>query len=111
MARWLAMGALMLGVVVGPAAPAVAAMAAITTVAPVEDDVTEEGLKAAAASALGRAVRGAQAMGLDEVTLKSIRMVPGAGVVVEILARDSEPALEESTAPRERPAPEPGPRI
>jgi hypothetical protein len=111
MARWLAMGALMLGVVVGPAAPAVAAMAAITTVAPVEDDVTEEGLKAAAASALGRAVRGAQAMGLDEVTLKSIRMVPGAGVVVEILATDSEPTLEESTTPRARPAPELGPRI
>ena len=111
MARWLAMGALMLGVVVGSAAPAVAAMAAITTVAPVEDDVTEEGLKAAAASALGRAVRGARAMGLGEVTLKSIRMVPGAGVVVEILATDSEPALEESTAPPARPVPELSPRI
>jgi hypothetical protein len=110
MARWLAMGALLLGAVVGPAAPAAAAMAAITTVAPVEDDVTEEGLKAAAASALGRAVRGAQAMGLAEVTLKSIRMVPGAGVVVEILATDSGPALEESTTPPERPAsPGPGP--
>jgi hypothetical protein len=107
----LAMGALMLGAVVGPAAPAFAAMAAITTVAPVADDATEDGVKAAAASALGRAVRGAQAMGLDEVTLKSIRMVPGAGVVVEILATDSEPALEESTAPRERPAPALGPRI
>lgn len=114
MARWLAMGALMLGAVVGPAAPAAAAMAAITTVAPVEDDATEEGVKAAAASALGRAVRGARAMGLDEVTLKSVRVVPGAGVVVEILATDSEPALEESTAPPERPAPPPpglGPRI
>jgi hypothetical protein len=95
----LAMGAVMLGAVIGPAAPALAAMAAITTVSPVEDGATEDGVKAAAASALGRAVRGAQAMGLGEVTLKSIRMVPGAGVVVEILATDSEPSLEESAAP------------
>lgn len=95
----LAMGAMILGAVVGPAAPAFAAMAAITTVAPVADDATEDGVKAAAASALGRAVRGAQAMGLDEVTLKSIRMVPGTGVVVEIFATDSEPALEEPAAP------------
>ena len=35
MTRWVAMGALMLGAVVGSAAPAAAAMAAITTVAPV----------------------------------------------------------------------------
>jgi hypothetical protein len=101
MAR-LGMGALMLGAVIVPAAPAFAAMAAITTVAPVAGDATEDGVKAAAASALGRAVRGAQAMGLDEIMLKSIRMVPGTGVVVEILASDSEPSLEESAA-------EPGP--
>ncbi len=62
----LAMGAVMLGAMMGSAAPAVAAMAAITTVAPVGDDATEDRLKAAAASALGRAVRGAQAMGLDD---------------------------------------------
>jgi hypothetical protein len=106
----LAMGAVMLGAVIGPAAPALAAMAAITTVAPVEDGATEDGVRAAAASALGRAVRGAQAMGLDEVTLKSIRMVPGTSVVVEILATDSEPSLEESTAP-EPLAPAGAPRI
>jgi hypothetical protein len=111
MTRWLAMGALLLGAVVGPAAPAAAAMAAITTVAPVQDDATEDGVKAAAASALGRAVRGAQAMGLDDVVLKSIRMVPGTGVVVEILATDSEPSLEESAAAPEPAAPTGAPRI
>jgi hypothetical protein len=74
------------------------------------DGATEDGVRAAAASALGRAVRGAQAMGLGEVTLKSIRMVPGAGVVVEILATDSEPSLEESAAP-EPLAPSGAPRI
>jgi hypothetical protein len=105
MARWLAMGAVILGSVLGPVAPAVAVMAAITTIAPVEDDATEEGMKAAAASALGRAVRGAKAMGLDEVLLRSIRMVPGTGVVVEILATDSAPSLEDSVAAPEPPAP------
>jgi len=112
MTRWLTMGALMLGAVVGPAAPAAAAaMAAITTVAPVQDDATEDGVKAAAASALGRAVRDAQAMGLDEVTLKSIRMVPGTGVVVEILATGSEPSLEDSASAPEPPARPGAPRI
>jgi len=106
MTRWLAMGMLMLGTVVGLAAPAAAAM-----VAPVEADATEEGVKAAAASALGRAVRGARAMGLDEVMVKSIRMVPGTGVVVEIVATDSEPSLEESASSPEPPAAGAAPRI
>ena len=46
-------------------------------------------MEAAAASALRRAVRGAQAMGLDEMMLKSVRLVPGTGVVVEIIASES----------------------
>ena len=111
MTRWLATAALVLGAIAGPAAPAMAAMAAITTIAPVEDNATEDGLKAAAANALGRAVRGAQAMGLDEVMLKSIRMVPGTGVVVEILAADSELTLEESASAPEPIAPLEAPRI
>jgi hypothetical protein len=37
-------------------------------------------------------------MGLEDVTLKSIRMVPGTGVVVEILATDSEPSREDSAS-------------
>jgi len=90
MTRWLAIAGLILGAGAVAAAPAAAAsMAAIVTVAPVSEDETEDGLKAAAASALGRAVRGAQAMGLTEVMLKSIRVVPGTGVVVEIVASDS----------------------
>ena len=111
MTRWLGMAALVLGAVAGPAAPALAAMAAITTVAPVGDASTEDGVKAAAVSALGRAVRGAQAMGLDEVMLKSIRMVPGTGVVVEIVATDQDLSLEESAAEREPVAPSGAPRI
>lgn len=112
MARRITMGlAVMLGLMTGSVAPALAAMAAITTVAPVADNVTEEDVKRAAASALGRAVRGAQAMGLDEVTLKSIRMIPGTGVVVEILATDAETSLEESAGAREPLAPSGAPRI
>ena len=111
MTRWLGMAALVLAAVAGPAAPALAAMAAITTVAPVGDDSTEDGVKAAAVSALGRAVRGAQATGLSDVTLKSIRMVPGTGVVVEILATDSEPSLEDSASMPEPPAGPATPRI
>ncbi|MEX2220664.1 MAG: hypothetical protein WEG40_02605 [Candidatus Rokuibacteriota bacterium] len=105
--------ALMLAAVVASAAPAAAAMASIVTVAPVEDDATEEGVKRAAESALGRAVRGAQAMGLGEVILKSIRMEPGMGVVVEILASDSEPepSLEDSASWPEAPSRAGGPRI
>lgn len=92
MTRWLAITitGLVLGVSAAAVGPAAASMAAIVTVAPVAEDENEDGLKAAAASALGRAVRGAQAMGLTDVMLKSIRVVPGTGVVVEIVASDSE---------------------
>lgn len=89
MTTWLAITGLVLGASAAAVGPAAAGMAAIVTVAPVSQDETEEGLKAAAVSALGRAVRGAQAMGLTEVMLKSIRVVPGTGVVVEIVASDS----------------------
>ena len=50
-------------------------------------------------------------MGLDDVVLKSIRMVPGTGVVVEILATDSETSLEESAAAPEPAGPTGAPRI
>jgi hypothetical protein len=88
------------------ATPAAAAMAAITTVSPISEETSEEALKAAAASALGRAVRGAQAMGFDDVMLKSIRVVPGTGVIVEVMAADPDDAsaVEESGF---KPAPKP----
>ncbi|MGH7317753.1 MAG: hypothetical protein ACREJS_16005 [Candidatus Rokuibacteriota bacterium] len=109
MARLMASATVMLVVMLGALAGRVsaepAAIASIVTVAPVDDEATEESLKTAAASALGRAVRGAQAMGLDEVMLQSIRMVPGTGVVVEILASGSEPPLEDSASAPEAPAP------
>lgn len=91
MTRWLVVAGLVLGAGVLAADAAVAAgMASIVTVSPVDEQGTEEELKAAAASALGRALRGAQAMGLADVMLKSIRLVPGTGVVVEIVASDSD---------------------
>ena len=89
MIRWLVIGALM-AAGAGWAGPAVAVTAAIVTTAPLGTDDSEEGLKAAAAVALSRAVRGAQAMGLDHVMLRSIRVVPGSGVVVEVIATDNE---------------------
>lgn len=97
----------LLGAMLAAAAPAAAAMAAITTVAPVAEDATEDGLKAAAASALGRAVRGAQAMGFDDVMLKSIRVVPGTGVVVEVMAADSVDRETEVESSDFRPDPKP----
>lgn len=89
MTRWLVIAGLVLGL--GAAAnvgPAAASMASIVTVAPVEGE-GQAGVEAAATSALRRAVRGAQAMGLDEMMLKSVRLVPGTGVVVEIVASES----------------------
>jgi len=83
MTRWLVIVGLVLGAtaVIG-VDHAAASMASIVTVAPVVEDEGQAGVEAAAASALRRAVRGAQAMGLDE-------MVPGTGVVVEIIASES----------------------
>ena len=88
MKRWLAIVGLVLGSSV-IADEAAAGMASIVTVAPVAEGESQERVEAAAASALRRAVRGAQAMGLDDMVLKSIRLVPGTGVVVEIVASES----------------------
>lgn len=88
MTRWLMIVGLVLGTN-AVASLAEASMASIVTVAPVVEDEGQAGVEAAAASALRRAVRGAQAMGLDDVMLKSIRLVPGTGVVVEIVASES----------------------
>jgi len=108
MARWLGIVGLVLGVSLATVTAAAASMASIVTVAPVAEGESEEGLKAAAASALRRAVRGARAMGMDDVTLKSIRLVPGTGVVVEIVASESG---SEPDSDLEAPEPEgPGPR-
>ena len=89
MTRWLVIVGLVLGATVAVGDRAAASMASIVTVAPVVEDDGPAGVEAAAASALRRAVRGARAMGLDAVMLKSIRLVPGTGVVVEIVASES----------------------
>lgn len=110
MTRWLVIAGLVLGAS-ATASLAEASMASIVTVAPVVEAEGQAGVEAAAASALRRAVRGARAMGLDEVMLKSIRLVPGTGVVVEIVASeasegpDGDADLEQSSlegAPRTR---------
>jgi hypothetical protein len=89
MTRWLVIAGLVLGLcAVANVGTAAASMASIVTVAPVESE-GQAGVEAAAASALRRAVRGAHAMGLDEMMLKSVRLVPGTGVVVEIVASES----------------------
>ncbi len=90
MTRWLVIAGLVLGI--GAAAnvgTAAAGMASIVTVVPVSESDGQAAVEAAATNALRRAVRGAQAMGLDEMMLKSVRLVPGTGVVVEIVAADS----------------------
>jgi hypothetical protein len=99
MTRWLVIAGLVLGAsAVACVDHAAASMASIVTVAPVVEDEGQAGVEAAAGSALRRAVRGAQAMGLDEVMLKSIRLVPGTGVVVEIIASESnEPGDDRDT--------------
>jgi hypothetical protein len=99
MTRWLVIVGLVLGAsAVAGVGHAAASMASIVTVAPVVEDEGQAGVEAAAASALRRAVRGAQAMGLDEMMLKSIRLVPGTAVVVEIIASESnEPGDDRDT--------------
>jgi hypothetical protein len=47
-------------------------------------------------------------MGMDDVMLKSIRLIPGTGVVVEIVASDS--GSEPDADPRAPGLEEPGPR-
>jgi hypothetical protein len=93
MTRWLIRGLVVAGLVLGlgtavNVGTAAAGMASIVTVAPVASE-NQADVEAAATSALRRAVRGAQAMGLDEMMLKSVRLVPGTGVVVEIVASES----------------------
>jgi hypothetical protein len=99
MTRWLVIVGLVLGAsAMAGVGHAAASMASIVTVAPVVEDEGQAGVEAAAASALRRAVRGAQAMGLDEMMLKSIRLVPGTAVVVEIIASESnEPGDDRDT--------------
>src|SRR5581483_3247651 len=83
MTRWLLVAGPVLGFTAsGMVGTAAASMASIVAVAPVENEERAT-VAAAATSALERAVRGAHAMGSAEVMLKSVRLVPGTGVVVE----------------------------
>ncbi len=89
MTRWLLVAGPVLGLTAsGMVGTAAASMASIVAVAPVENEERAT-VAAAATSALERAVRGAHAMGSAEVMLKSVRLVPGTGVVVEIVVSES----------------------
>ena len=111
MTSWLVIVGLVLGATAAVGVDrAAASMASIVTVAPVVEDDGQAGVEAAAASALRRAVRGAQAMGLDEVMLKSIRLVPDTGVMVEIVASESAESDSDQNADVERSRLPPGPR-
>ena len=88
---WVLMTALALVCV--SAARTEAAMAAIETTAAIEDQ-SDEGIKAAVERAVESAVRGAVAMGLPHVELRSARVLPGL-VTVRILARDAAPEPED----------------
>jgi hypothetical protein len=90
MTRWLVIAGLVLRIgAVANVGTAAAEMASIVTVAPVSESDGQAAVEEAATNALRRAVRGAQAMGLDQMMLKSVRLVPGTGVVVEIVASES----------------------
>ena len=80
-------------------APALAAMAAIETVQPIENE-SNEAVEAAVQRAVQAAVRGALAMGLPHVELRGARILNGA-VAVQILARDgdSQASAEEPAGP------------
>lgn len=85
----------------GTLAPAIAAMAAIETVQPLENE-SDEAVKAAIERAVKVAVTGAIAMGLPQVELHAARVLRGA-VAVQIIARDTESAVPEG-APAGPPA-------
>jgi len=83
------------------AAPVFAAsMAVIETVAPLNEQ-SEEAVKAAVMTAVETATRGAQAMGLPEVALKGVRVLPEM-VIIQILATTPGSG---GTEPNEEPTP------
>jgi hypothetical protein len=74
--------------------PAFAGMAMIETAAQLNEDSTE-GVKAAVQTAVATAVEGALAMGLSQIALNAVRVLPGV-VIVQILATDSAQDAHES---------------
>ena len=92
------------------AAPAFAAsMAVIETVAPLNEQ-SEEAVKAAVMTAVETATRGAQAMGLPEVALKGVRVLPEM-VIIQILATTSGAAGRDPDDQKVPPQPGEGPNV
>ena len=75
------------------ASPVVAAMAVIETAAQLNEH-SNEGVKAAVLEAVQTAARGAKAMGLSQITVKGVRVLPEM-VIVQILATDAAPGSEQ----------------
>jgi len=74
-------------VVLMSTSPVVAEMAMIETTATLNEH-SNEGVKTAVVTAVEKAVRGAQAMGLSRVAVNGVRVLPRM-VIVQILATDS----------------------
>src|SRR5215469_170718 len=92
------------------AAPAFAAgMAVIETVAPLSEQ-SEDAVKAAVMTAVETATRGAQAMGLPEVALKGVRVLPEM-VIIQILATTSGAAGRDPDDQKVPPQPGEGPKV
>lgn len=87
--RRLGIAILPLLLVLASAPPALAGMALIETGAQLEER-SDEAVKAAVVTAVETAARGAQAMGLSQVSLRGVRVLPNM-VIVQIIATDSAP--------------------
>jgi hypothetical protein len=90
--RRLSVAGAALALALASASPVVAAMAVIETAAQLNEH-SNEGVKAAVLKAVETAARGAKAMGLSQITVKGVRVLPEM-VVVQVLATDSAPGSE-----------------
>jgi hypothetical protein len=94
---------MLVGLLTGVAPTAtLAGSALIETTAPLADR-SEGSIKAAVIAALGKAVRGAEAMGFAWFQLRDAQ-VAGDEVAVRILATDDPPSGASETEPRESPS-------
>ena len=87
--RWLGTASAVLLLVLAGASPVVAAIAVIETAMPLNER-SNDGVKAAVATAVETAARGAKAMGLSQITVRGVRVLQEV-VIVQILATDGAP--------------------
>ncbi len=104
--RWFTCLALALLIVTTVGSPALARVAMIQTMAPLQDH-TEHSIQAALKVAVESAAKGAAAMGLSRVTLNQV-LVLADMVTVQIVATDKEPQEQDDQNSEEGPSPIPG---